>query len=135
MAKDINNPEAVNSWMAGLEHPLKDVAEAVRKAILETDASIGEHVKWNSPAFFYSGKMAEFNAKEYKRDLIVFHLRKKDQVLLVFPTGAIIPDGTGLLEGDYADGRRMVTFTGIEDFTVKKDNLQKVIQVWLHKIS
>jgi hypothetical protein len=134
MAKDINNPEAVDEWMAALDHPLKEVAEAARRSILAADANIGEQIKWNSPSFFYTGEMAAFDAKEYKRDLIVFHLRKKDRVLLVFPTGATIHDTTGLLEGNYTDGRRMVTFTGMEDFENKKAALQQVIRLWLEQI-
>ncbi len=135
MAKDIHNPEAVNDWMAGLDHPLKDVAEATRQAILQADPSIGEQVKWNSPAFFYTGEMSEFNAKEYKRDLVVFHLRKKDQVLLVFPNGAVIPDSTGILEGNYTDGRRMLTLKSMADLETKKQALQQVIKLWLEEIS
>lgn len=117
----------VNEWMKTLEHPLKDVAEATRTIILQSNTEIGEQVKWNSPAFFYTGLMADFNAKEYKRDLIVFHLRKKDQVLLIFPNGAMIPDTTGLLEGNYNDGRRMVILKSMQDLEHKKEVLQQAI--------
>lgn len=128
----MQNPRAeVTEYIAGLDHPLKDVVEQLRQAILATDPEIGEHIKWNSPAFYYTGEMPPFDPKEYKRDIIVFHLRKKDQVLLVFPTGAKINDTIGVLEGKYTDGRKTVTIKSIEDFEAKKDSLQQVIKQWL----
>jgi len=121
----------VSEYMEKLDHPLKDVVEQVRQLILATDPEIGEQIKWNSPAFYFTGEMAPFDPKEYKRDIIVFHLRKKDQVLLVFPTGAKIKDSTGILEGSYTDGRRMVTIKNLEELEAKQIALQLVIKEWL----
>jgi len=99
MAKvKLSDKEQVTEHIAALDHPLKDAIEAIREIILDTDAAISEQIKWNSPAFYYSGEMAPFDPKEYKRDIIVMHLRKKDEVLLVFPNGATILDPTGLLK-------------------------------------
>jgi hypothetical protein len=50
---------------------------------------------------------------------------------LVFPTGAIVNDTTGLLEGDYKDGRRLAKFMDMNDVKTKADALQKVIKEWL----
>ena len=35
--------------------------------------------------------------------------------MLVFPSGAKIKDKTGLLQGDYKDGRRIIIFKNMED--------------------
>ena len=121
----------VSEYISNLVHPLKGVVEDIRQAILATDPEISEQIKWNSPAFYYTGEMAPFDPKEYKRDIIVFHLRKKDQVLLVFPTGAKINDTTGILEGKFTDGRKMVTIKSVEEFKAKKNALQQVIKQWL----
>lgn len=126
-----SDTEQVADFMAALDHPLKDVVQELREVILRTDPEIAEQVKWNSPAFYYTGDMAPFDPKEYKRDLIVLHLRKKDQVLLVFPTGANINDATGLLEGSYTDGRRMMTLNSMDDLDAKKQALQQIIMQWL----
>lgn len=126
--------EEVTKLMAATGHPLVGVVQALREAILETDDEIGEQVKWNSPAFYYTGEMAPFDPKEYKRDIIVLHLRKKDRVLLVFPTGAKINDTSGLLEGSYTDGRRMVTLKSMADHDAKKEALQQVIRQWISQI-
>ena len=125
---------AVADYLDKLDYPLKEVVIALRKVILATDPQIGEQIKWNSPAFYYTGEMKPFDPKEYKRDIAVMHLRKKDQVLLVLPTGAKIPDATGLLEGSYTDGRRMITLKSINDLEEKKDRLQQVIKQWLAEV-
>ncbi|WP_345953762.1 hypothetical protein [Mucilaginibacter sp. PAMB04168] len=55
-------------------------------------------------------------------------------MLLIFPTGVTIEDTTGLLEGDYADGRRMVKIFSMEDLEVKQEALQHIIKQWLELI-
>src|ERR1700745_2453578 len=89
----------VDAYMQQLKHPMVKEIEALRQIILSTNKEIGEEIKWNAPTFFYTGKMKPFDPKEYKRYIIVFNLYKKDSVLLVFPTGAVVNDKTGLLEG------------------------------------
>jgi hypothetical protein len=121
----------VDAYLSKLDHPLKDVVQTLRELILNTDAEIGEEVKWNAPTFFYSGEMCLFNPKEYKRYLIVFNLFKKDCVRLVFPSGAKVNDVSGLLEGTYADGRRLVHFYSLDDVNSKKEAMQQVIKEWL----
>lgn len=135
MAKTkLTSTEQVTQFIQGSKHPLADVMQALREIILSTDAEIAEHIKWNSPAFYYNGEMADFDAKEYKRDLVVYNIRKEDSILLILPTGAVINDTTGILEGNYADGRRMVPLKSMEDLNTKKEALQAVIKDWLSKI-
>lgn len=126
--------EQVTQHIAKMTPQVAQTMQAIREAILKTSTEIGEHIKWNSPAFYYTGEMKAFDAKEYKRDLVVYNLRKNGSIMLVFPTGAIINDTTGILEGNYTDGRRMVTITDIADLQNKKQALQTVIKQWLDLI-
>jgi len=127
-----SEPGKVDAYIAAMKHPLKNVVEALRKVILETDKEIGEEVKWNAPTFFYSGLMRPFDPKEYKRYLIVFNLYQQNCIRLVFPTGAKVDDGSGkLLEGSYADGRRLVMFRSLDDVETKKPLMQAAIRKWL----
>ena len=121
----------VDAYLKNVQHPLLDVAKALRKIILKTDKSIGEEIKWNAPAFFYTGEMKPFDPKQYKRHIVVFNLAKKDSLRLVFPSGAKIEDHSGLLEGDYTDGRRLATFSSLEDVKAKEKDLQVTIKKWL----
>lgn len=126
-----SEPDKVDTYLSKLDYPLKDVVQALRELILNTDAEIGEEVKWNAPTFFYSGEMRLSDPKEYKPYLIVFNLFKKDCLRLVFPSGAKVNDTSGLLEGTYADGRRLAHFYSLEDVNSKKEAMQRVIKEWL----
>ena len=120
--------DKVDEYMKRLKHPLSDVVEALRQIILKTDPKIGEEVKWNAPSFFYTGEMEPFNPKEYRRYLVVFNLFKKDCIRLVFWGGAKVKDTSGFLEGDYADGRRLAMFYGMNDVKSKQAKLQKIVK-------
>lgn len=133
MAKDINDPKSVTAFIRQLEPEFAKFIEAIRQLVLSTDKTIGEQIKWNSPSFFYQGEMKKFNPKEYKRDIVVLNIRK-GTALLVFPTGAAIKDPTGLLEGDYTDGRRLATFKNMDDVKTRGSDLQKVIKLWLKQV-
>jgi hypothetical protein len=52
----------------------------------------------------------------------------------VFPSGARVQDNSGLLEGDYADGRRLALFFSVADVKSKKTSLQAVIRKWLQTL-
>lgn len=129
-----SEPEKVDAYMAKLKHPLTDVVAALRKVILSTDREIGEEIKWNAPTFFYSGEMKPADPKEYKRYIIVFNLFQKDCVRLVVWKGARVNDKSGLLEGDYADGRRLAEFSSMAEVKSKKAALQAVIRKWLETL-
>ncbi len=74
--------------------------------------------------------MKSFNPKEYKREIAVFNLFK-GRIMLVFPSGAKVNDTSGLMEGDYKDGRRLMIFKDMADVQSKEKALQKVIKTWL----
>jgi hypothetical protein len=131
MTRKASEPEKVDAYMAKLQHPLAKVVEDLRQIILSTDKEIGEEIKWNAPTFFYAGKMKPTNPKEYRRYIVVFNLFRKDCVRLVFPSGAKVKDASGLLEGDYADGRRLAMFQGSQDVKSKAKSLRAVITKWL----
>ncbi|MFM2362385.1 MAG: hypothetical protein RLZZ316_1287 [Bacteroidota bacterium] len=123
----------IDELIDNYEPALKEMVQALRSIIIKTDKEIAAQVKWNAPAFYYTGGMKAFNAKEYKRDLVVIHTQK-GYPLLIFPTGAIIKDSSGLLEGVYADGRRMITITSMEMLQQKKKGTEKIIKAWLQAI-
>lgn len=129
-----NSPDAVNAFVNDLDHPLATTVQLLRKIILDADSAIGEQIKWNAPSFYYTGPMKAFDAREYKRDIVVFNLRKPGYVLLIFPTGATIPDADGFLEGTYTDGRRMVTIHSEAAAIEKAKPLQAVIRAWLQQV-
>jgi len=118
----------VDEYMKGLNHPFSEVVEALRQIILRADPDVGEEIKWNAPTFFYTGEMKPSNPKEHKRYLVVFNLFRKDCIRLVFWGGAKVNDASGLLEGDFADGRRLAMFHDMEDVKSKAKALRNVVK-------
>lgn len=125
---------SVDVLLNSVKHPLTDAINHLRQIILSTDSTIAEHIKWNSPAFHYTGVMKNFNPKEYKRDLIVLNLHRKNEILLIFPTGDRLTDPQNIFEDQFNDSRRMVKITGIDDARAKAPLLQTVIRQWLEGI-
>jgi hypothetical protein len=135
MAKSIKltDPQLVTEHIKNLEPGLGKIVQTLRKIILSTDKEIGERIKWNNPSFYYTGEMKLFDPKEYKREIIVFNLFK-GRIMLVFPSGAKVNDRSGLLGGDYKDGRRITIFKDMEDVRSKEKALQAVIKEWLRLV-
>ncbi|OFY18511.1 MAG: hypothetical protein A2W88_13895 [Bacteroidetes bacterium GWF2_40_13] len=90
--------------------------------------NIGEGIYWNVPTFFFTGKMKPFDSKEYKRFIVNFNFYKQDTLRIIFLRGADATDPTGLLEGDYKDGRRVSSFKSIEELKKKEKELKIIIK-------
>ncbi|OYU33011.1 MAG: hypothetical protein CFE39_00780 [Comamonadaceae bacterium PBBC2] len=122
---------AVDAYMQTLKHPLADLAALLRKTILAADKSIGEEIKWNAPAFFFTGPMEPFNPKEYRRHLVVFNFYRKDCIRLVFWHGDRANDQTGFLEGAYSDGRRLAVLAGADELKDRKKAMLSALKAQL----
>ena len=127
---DINDLQGVAKYIETLEPSIGSIIETIRQAIKSVSPTIGERIKWNHPSFFYMGEMKPFNPKEYKREIAVFNLHK-GRIMLVLPSGAKLNHASGLLEGDYKDGRRTITFKDAADVATKTAPLQALINEWL----
>jgi len=122
--------EEVSLHIQKLEPEIAEIVETIRQIILTTDNEISEQIKWNNPAFWYSGEMKAFDPKEYKRDIAVLNLYK-GRIMLVFPSGAKVVNSLRLLEGDYKDGRRLINFKNLEDVESKANELQQILKEWI----
>ena len=129
-----SDPEAVQAYLDKLKHPLAGLARFIRSAILAADKRIGEEIKWNAPAFFYTGPMAPFDPKEYRRHLVVFNFYRKDAIRLVFWHGDRANDKTGFLTGTYPDGRRLATLSSAKDLSANKKALQAALRGQLRRL-
>ncbi|NTW38416.1 MAG: DUF1801 domain-containing protein [Cellulomonadaceae bacterium] len=84
----------VDRYMADLEHPLKAEIARLRAAILASDPTITEHVKWNAPSFRHGGA-----------DRVTFRLHPAPHLQVIFHRGATptlspapaLDDPTGLM--------------------------------------
>jgi hypothetical protein len=128
----LTGSEAVSAYIAQLDETVGPIVEKLRQIFLDTAPEISEEIKWNAPSFYYTGEMKPFDPKEYKRHIIVMNLHKR--ILLVFPSGAKIDNANGLLTGDYADGRRLITITNMSDVLQKEQAIRAVIKDWISKV-
>jgi len=128
----LTDTEIVSAYTRQLEEPVRSIVEALRSIILSTDAHIAEEIKWNAPSFYYTGEMKAFDPKAYKQYIIVMNLHKR--ILLVFPSGAKIDNASGLLTGDYADGRRLVYVKSMEHVQTIAPVLQAAVRGWISKV-
>lgn len=133
MKLPLSDQEQVTEHILKLDAELIPVIEYLRQIILKTDPEIGERIKWNNPSFYYTGEMKSFDPKEYKREIIVFNLFK-NKIMLVFPSGAKVNDTSGMLEGNYKDGRRVVVFKDLDDVKLKEKALKEILKKWLELV-
>jgi len=125
-----NDSEQVDEHIKKLDPKVAEVVQTLRNIILSTDKEIGERIKWNNPSFYFTGDMKPFYPKEYKSEIAVFNLFK-NRIMLVFPSGDIVNDKSGFLEGEYKDGRRIVIFKDLDDARAKEKSLRQVLMQWL----
>src|SRR5688572_15164552 len=132
-AVKLTDTEQVTAHIKGLDPSIGKIVETIRQIILKTDKEIGERIKWKNPSFYFTGEMKPFDPKEFKREIIVFNLFKS-RIMLVFPSGVKINDKSGLLEGEYKDGRRITVFKDLKDVKTREKDLQAVIRQWLKSV-
>jgi len=107
----------VDAYFEALDHPLKDVMLAVRRAILEADARMTESIKWKSPTFEFQGNLASINP------------RAKSHVSLMFHTGAQIPGEFPHLEGGEKVARYM-RFPDLDAVSSLEGELASLVRAW-----
>ena len=75
--------------------------------------------------------MEPFDPKEYRRHPVIFNLYRNNCIRLVFWHGDRAHDDSGLLEGDYADGRRLAVLSSAEQLNRRKKALLGVLKAQL----
>ncbi|MGF1925857.1 MAG: DUF1801 domain-containing protein [Bacteroidia bacterium] len=132
MAKSkLSDKEEVDLYVQALDPSTKHAVSYLRKMILNINSLIAEHMKWNSPSFYYTGEMEDFDPKTYKRDILVCNLHR-GKILLVFPTGTKIDDTIG--GKNYADGRKIIEIRDLADLMVKEQSIKEIIASWIKLI-
>lgn len=124
----VSEPENVDAYMKELKHPLKPVAEHLRKLILGADRSIGEGIFWNAPCFYFTGKLEPFDPKTYKRYLVGFNFFKQDALRLIFLRGADVKKQGDLLTGDYKDSRRLAVFSSMSEVKTHEKEIKRIVK-------
>lgn len=131
----VSEPDTVDAHMKALDHPLKEVAQRLRAVILGADKRVGEGIHWNAPCFYFTGEMEPFDPKTYKRYIVGFNFFKRDTLRLIFLRGAEVKNTGGLLEGDYADGRRLALFGSMADVKRHEKELKRIVKALIAQMN
>ena len=123
--------EAVEAFMAALEHPSRDLIAELRKIVLGADGSIEEGIKWKAPSFRVGEYFATVHLRAKKGAGLILHLGAKARDL---PEGGLgIADPEGLLQWLGKD-RAMTTFADLRDLRAKKAALVAVLRAWIRQV-
>lgn len=110
--------QEVDAWFESYDNPMKDIVQAVRRAVLDADTRVGECIKWKAPTFTFAGNIASFYPKSKQHASLMFH------------AGATIPGQFPSLEGG-GDTSRVMKFASIEDVERKRIELQEIVRAWV----
>ena len=123
--------QAVDEFMASLEHPFKAEIERIRRLMLAVDPSVREGIKWNAPSFRTTEYLVTTNLRSRAGVGIILHLGAKVRKL---PAGGVkIEDPTKLLKWLGKD-RAMVEFGNSRDLGEKATALQSVLRQWIEHV-
>ena len=121
---------AVEDFMRGLDHPLKPVLEAVRRAILGANRDIREGIKWNAPSFQVKEYFATASIRSGYVN-VIFHMGAK--VKDNSTEGIRINDPAGLLEW-LARERCIARFNDLNDVKSKEPALKSIVNQWIRRM-
>jgi len=116
-SKKLPDTVLVQTYMDQLEHPLKDVLEALRTIIKNANPNISERIKWNAPSYYN------------KEDIVTFGppARKMDEILLVFHHPSVVKIASTMLEGNYKD-RRLAVFKSMAEVEAGSGELVRILE-------
>jgi hypothetical protein len=117
----------VDAYLAALDHPLKEVVEAVRAALVGAAPEIGEQIKWNAPSFTWAGEdRVTFNIRPGAPLLLIFHRGAKPKDVVGFR----FDDETGLLDWKAPD-RGVITLRSLADWDAHGEAIITLARRWL----
>lgn len=120
----------VDTFIAESIHALKDCLQPLREIIHSANAEITEQIKWKCPSFCFEGD-----------DRITYNLSKKDQLLIIFHTGASgkgkTPDklkfkSYTILEW-LASDRACIKINKPEDLKNDTNQIIELVSLWLQE--
>jgi hypothetical protein len=126
-----DSSEAVDTYMAQLQHPCKAEVQALRRVIVSVDPSIAEGVKWNAPSFRTTEYFATTNLRAKAGVGLILHLGAKARDLPV--GGVAIQDPIKMLKWLGKD-RAMVEFGSMSEIEASKEALQAILRQWVRYV-
>lgn len=118
---------SVDDSIAKLDVPWRAEVAALRTAILSSNRSITEQLKWNAPSFCFEGD-----------DRVTFRFPPRGGVQLVFHRGVKVKDARGFAFTDEsglirwaAPDRGVITFSDPHEMQTVTTLVVKVVNAWM----
>jgi hypothetical protein len=118
--------EAVDRFLATLNHPHKDAIQMIRRIMCGADPAIAEGVKWNAPSFRTTDYFATTHLRTKEGIGIVMHVGAKVREVAAFQ----VEDPHGLLKW-LAKDRALMNFAGLEDVKAHEEAIQHIVRQWI----
>ena len=126
-----DSSEAVDAFMAALEHPFKAELGLLREILLGADPTVAEWIKWNAPSFRTSGYFATTHLRGKGTIGLILHLGAKAREL---PAGGLaVADPAGLLKWLGKD-RAMIEFRQRAEIDSARGALAALIRQWIRHV-
>ena len=126
-----DSSEAVDAFMAALEHPFKAELGLLREILLGADPTVAEGIKWNAPSFRTSGYFATTHLRGKGTIGLILHLGAKAREL---PAGGLaVADPAGLLKWLGKD-RAMIEFRNRTEIDSAREALAALIRQWIRHV-
>ncbi len=122
---------AVDAFIRTLAEPVRTEAEHLRSAILESDSSIRDGVKWNAPSYRTTEYFATTNLRTKSGLGLVLHGGAK--VRRIAASRETIDDPDTLLTWVASD-RATIAFANVQDIDAKRAALQAIIRQWIAQV-
>ncbi len=127
-AKPADTPQAVDAFLAQLDHPRKADIERLRALILAADPSIAEGIKWNAPSWRTTEYFATTHLRAKSGLAVILHRGAKVRDLP--EAGLAVDDPAGLLKWLDKD-RAVVEFADSEDLARNAASFQLLLRQWI----
>ena len=120
--------DAVEAFLASLDHRHLAEIRALRQIVLDADPSIAEGIKWNAPSFRTSEYFATFHLRHKHGVGLILHLgaKKRDPSL----DAAKIGDPEGLLQWLGPD-RALIGFADSSEINARSSAFQALLRRWI----
>lgn len=123
--------EAVDVFIAQLQHACKLEVMTLRQIVLASDPAILEGVKWNAPSYRTTEYFATTNLRAKAGIGLILHFGAKVRDLPA--TGVCIEDPAGLLQW-LAKDRAMIELSSVSDIESKRTALQAIVSQWIRYV-
>lgn len=123
-----NTTQAVDDFMAALEHPHKAEVQALRDLILGSGTDVAEGIKWNAPSYRTHDYFATTKLRVKNGAGIILHLGAK-----VRATQVTIDDPHQLLTW-HGDNRASFDVHSMDELQEHAPALRAILAAWLRYV-